>query len=80
MARECESCGMPMTEISDFAAKNVRSRYCKYCTNPDGMLQSPEIRKTKLTEFLMEEGLSREEAEQKAIAQMRKMPAWKGKI
>jgi hypothetical protein len=80
IGQKCESCGMPMMSINDHAAKNTRSRYCKYCTNAEGMLQSPQERLEKLTAFLMEDGLSREAANKKALEQMRKMPAWKGKI
>jgi hypothetical protein len=72
---------MLMMSINDHAAKNPRSRYCKYCTLPDGMLQPPAERLKRFTSFLMEdEGLDESEAEKKALAHMRKMPAWKGKI
>jgi len=72
---------MLMMSLADHAAKNPRSRYCKYCTGPDGMLQSPAERLKRLTAFLVEdEGLAEEDAQKKAIVQMRKMPAWKGKV
>jgi hypothetical protein len=72
---------MLMTDISDYAAKNMRSKYCRYCANAEGMLQSPQERLAKLTAFIMEdENISEEAAREKAIKQMRKMPAWKGKV
>lgn len=81
MARKCDSCGMLMMDLVDYAAKNPRAKYCRYCTNAEGMLQSVEERKAKLAQFIMEdEGVSEEEAHKKAIEQMRKMPAWKGKV
>jgi hypothetical protein len=80
-SKKCESCGMPMIDMADFAAKNPRSHYCRYCTNAEGMLQSVDERKAKLTAFLIEdEKLSPEDAEKQAVAQMKKMPAWKGRI
>jgi hypothetical protein len=81
MPRNCESCGMLMMSLNDHAAKNPRSRYCRYCTNAEGMLQSPQERLEKFTRFIMEdERIPEEKAREKARAQMRKMPAWKGKI
>jgi hypothetical protein len=70
-----------MTELADFAAKNIRSKYCRYCTNAEGMLQSPQERLEKLVAFLMEdERMTEEKAREEAVKRMRKMPAWKGKI
>jgi hypothetical protein len=81
MARNCESCGMMMIDLQDFAAKNPRAKYCKHCTNNEGMLQQPQERLAKFIAFLMEdEKISEEEARKRAIAQMKKMPAWKGRI
>ena len=71
---------MPLLRREDHAAQNVRSPYCKYCTNAEGMLQSPKERLEKLTAFIMEDGVSEEKARKQALEQMRKMPAWKGKI
>lgn len=72
---------MLIMSLNDHAAKNPRSRYCRYCTNNEGMLQSPQERLAKLTAFIIEdEHISEEKAREKAIAQMRKLPAWKGKI
>jgi len=79
--RTCESCAMMMMDIADFAAKNRRSNYCRYCTNNEGMLQSPQERLERFTTFFIEdEQLSIDDARKKAIVEMRKMPAWKGKI
>ena len=81
LGKTCESCGMLMIDIADFAAKNRYARHCRYCTNAEGMLQSVQERLTRFTKFLMEEeGLSEEAAKEAAIARMRKMPAWKGKV
>ena len=81
VGKPCASCGMLMMSMADHAAKDPRSRYCKYCTGADGMLQSPAERLRRLSAFLVEdEGISEVDAQRKAIVQMRKMPAWKGKI
>ncbi|KKW36502.1 MAG: hypothetical protein UY85_C0084G0004 [Candidatus Peribacteria bacterium GW2011_GWB1_54_5] len=72
---------MMMLDRADFALQSINSRYCRYCVDKDGMLQTPQERKERLTKFLMEdERLSEDVAEKKAVEQMRKMPAWKGKI
>jgi hypothetical protein len=72
---------MLMMDLSDYGAKSMKSRYCRYCTNAEGMLQSPQERLQRLTNFIMEDGkLPEEKAREEAVKQMRKMPAWKGKI
>lgn len=72
---------MMMLDRADFALQNINGKYCRYCVDKDGMLQTPQARKEALTKFLMEdENLSKEVAEKKAVEQMRKLPAWKGKI
>lgn len=72
--KTCDSCGMLMMSMDDHAAKNPRSRYCRYCANNEGMLQSPQERLVKLTAFIIEdEKVSEEKAREKAIQQMRKM-------
>lgn len=79
--KSCESCGMPLMSMNDYPAKNTRSRYCKYCTNSEGMLHPPSEHLKRLTAFIMEdEGLSEEKAREKAVLAMRKFPAWKGRI
>jgi len=72
---------MMMIDRKDFALQITGSRYCRYCTTPEGLLQTPEERKRRLTQFIMEdERFPKEKAEKKAIEMMRKMPAWKGKV
>lgn len=79
--KSCESCGMALLSLNDHAAKNPRSRYCRYCTNAEGMLRPAQEHLTRLITFLMEDDkLSEEKAREQAIGQMRKLPAWKGKI
>ena len=67
--------------MNDYAAKNPRAKYCKYCTNAEGMLKSPQEHIQRLIAFIMEdEKLPEEKARDAAIKQMKKFPAWKGKV
>lgn len=72
---------MMMLDRADYALQSVNSKYCRYCVDKDGMLQTPQERKERFMKFLMEdENIPEGAAEKKAVEQMRKMPAWKGKI
>jgi hypothetical protein len=67
--------------LADYAGKNNRSHYCKYCATPEGMLHPPQEHLKRLTAFIIEdEKLPEEKAREKAIHAMRKFPAWKGKV
>ncbi len=39
-AKNCMSCGMPMTKLEDFGGGNPASVYCVHCSNPDGSLKN----------------------------------------
>ena len=65
----CESCSMPIET----------GRYCPYCTNDKGELQSFEERFEKMVSWQARRspGKSREALERETLAFMARMPAWK---
>jgi len=65
----CESCGMPIES----------GRYCSYCTDEDGQLQSFEERFSRMVDWQLREkpGAERSEVEAATRAYMAKMPAWR---
>jgi len=64
----CESCGMPIET----------GRYCGYCTDEDGALQSFEERFERMTAWQARRnpGASRQEIERQTLDYMATMPAW----
>lgn len=68
MAQSCESCGMPIDS----------GRYCAYCVDADGKLQSFDVRFEKMVSWQLREkpGLTRAQAEADTLAYMSRMPAW----
>jgi hypothetical protein len=64
----CESCGMPIET----------GRYCSYCTDETGALQSFDERFERMTawEARRRPDAPREEVEAATLAYMRGMPAW----
>ncbi len=73
----CISCGMPMTETSDFAQGDTSKDYCLYCAKPDGSMQSYPEKLKGTTEFLIRtQGLDQEAAAQLAKRTLAKLPAW----
>ena len=74
----CIACGMPMENITDFAANDQRKDYCVHCSRPDGDMQSFEEKKENLTKFIVRvQGFEESAAEKIAEDMMRKLPAWK---
>ncbi|HTV10641.1 MAG TPA: hypothetical protein VME20_02160 [Acidimicrobiales bacterium] len=67
-APSCESCGMPIES----------GRYCSYCTDDKGQLQSFDERFSRMVGWQLRRDpeLSRPEAEAATRAYMVKMPAW----
>ena len=65
----CESCGLPIET----------GRYCRYCVDRSGELQSFEERFEGMVQFMarQEPTASRAELERKTFAHMATMPAWK---
>ena len=76
--KTCIACGMPMQDISEFAAKDPNKDYCVHCARPDGEMQSFEEKKKSLTEFIVKtQGFDESAALKVAENMMRKLPAWK---
>jgi hypothetical protein len=68
-AAKCESCGMPITE----------GKYCRYCVDGEGNLQPFEERLERMVQWVLQNDpkASRADAEERARATMRTLPAWK---
>lgn len=78
MEKICESCGMPMREISDFGGKNIENKYCRFCTDEMGELKAFDIKLNEMTDFIVSRmNIDRAAAEKIARDNMAKMPAWK---
>jgi len=76
--KTCIACGMPMKDISDFAANDPNKDYCVYCSRPDGEMQSFEEKKESLTKFIVKtQGADENVAWKIAENMMHKLPAWK---
>ncbi len=76
--KTCIACGMPMENISDFAANDPGKDYCVHCANPDGGMQSFEEKKVNLTEFIVRtQGFDEKAAGKMAESMMRNLPAWR---
>jgi hypothetical protein len=65
----CESCGMPIES----------GRYCEYCTDAEGNLQSFEERFERMTGWQARRHpeQSRAEVEEATLAYMASLPAWR---
>jgi hypothetical protein len=68
-AHTCESCGMPIET----------GRYCGYCTDENGALQSFDIRFERMTSWQArrQPDAGREEIERQTLDYMATMPAWR---
>jgi hypothetical protein len=67
-----------MNDASDFAMGDTSKDYCKYCTRPDGSMQSYDEKQQGLKAFIIKtQGLDESAADTAAAAMMAKLPAWK---
>jgi len=79
-AKNCLSCGMPMTKLEDMGVGNPANVYCVHCSNPDGSLKSyEEVYKGMVNFMMMSQNMNRETAEKATKEHMAKMPAWGGR-
>ena len=79
-AKNCMSCGMPMSKPEDFGGGNPANIYCTNCSNPDGSLKSyEEVFEGWVNFAMMSQNMDRETAEKAAREQMSRMPAWSGR-
>ena len=78
-AKNCMSCGMPMSKPEDFGGGNPANIYCVHCSHPDGSLKSRDEVFAGMVNFMMtSQNMNRETAEIAAREYMAKMPAWSG--
>lgn len=76
--KRCIACGMPMKNPEDFAMGDSEQKYCRYCSRPDGTMQSYEEKLDSLTNFIVKtQGLEIASANIAAKSMMDKLPAWK---
>ena len=76
--KRCIACGMPMKNPEDFAMGDSEKEYCRYCSRPDGTMQSYEEKLDSLTKFIVRtQGLEVKSANVAAKSMMDKLPAWK---
>lgn len=74
----CESCGMPMKEISDFGGGNVENKYCRFCTNEKGELKDFHVKFNEMINLIVSRmSIDRGVAEKIVKENMAKMPAWR---
>ncbi len=74
---QCESCGMPMREKSEFGGRDLKNRYCCYCTDETGTLKPYQAVLEGMTAFSVKmQGLDPDQARLAAIEHLAKMPAW----
>ncbi|MFC1916431.1 zinc ribbon domain-containing protein [Chloroflexota bacterium] len=79
-AKNCLSCGMPLTKLEDFGGGNPANVYCVHCSNPDGTLKSyDEVLEGMVNFMMMSQNMDKETAKSAAREYMAKMPAWEGK-
>jgi uncharacterized glyoxalase superfamily protein PhnB len=78
-AKNCLSCGMPMTKLEEFGGGNPNNIYCVHCSKPDGSLKSREEVFEGMVGFMMtSQNMDRKTAEVAAKEYMARMPAWSG--
>ena len=76
--KRCIACGMPMKNPEDFAMGDSEKAYCRYCSRPDGTMQSYEEKLDSFTKFIVKtQGLEVKSANAAAKSMMNELPAWK---
>lgn len=74
----CESCGMILYDVADYARQDRQSKYCRHCTDHKGDLKNFEEVVEIMIGFLMRtQVLNRESAREAALAILSKNPAWR---
>lgn len=74
----CESCGMPMKKKEDFGGQNPRNKYCRFCTDEQGVLKTYEEKVNDFKNLLMKtQDLSETQAVKMAKESLMQFPAWK---
>lgn len=77
--KTCIACGMPMQAAEDYAMGDESRDYCKYCTRPDGSMQTYEEKLEGMAEFIVKtQGLEQGVAKKAAAQMLANLPAWQG--
>lgn len=76
----CESCGMPLIKLEDFASGDEKSLFCCYCVDDNGKVKSAEeIFEGGVQFFMSQFGNDRDLAEKIARKNMSRQSYWQGK-
>ena len=76
-AKNCMSCGMPMTKPEDFGGGNPDNIYCAHCSRADGSLKSRQEVYEGMVNFMMaSQNMDKKTAQAAAKDYMSQMPAW----
>jgi len=74
----CESCGMPMNNVSDFGGEDPKNRYCKHCTDNKGNLKSYDEKVNDFKKLIMKTNdFGEEQAIKMAKESLKQFSAWK---
>ena len=74
----CESCGMILHDVAEFALQDPKHKYCRHCTDQQGNLKDFDQVVEIMTDFLRRtQVLSKASARTAALAILAKNPAWR---
>ncbi len=76
--KTCNSCGMPLKALNDYALSSPNSEYCVYCTREDGSLKPYQEIVEGMTQYLIaSQGIDKTVASTIAHQSLSRLPAWK---
>lgn len=76
--KTCIACGMPMNSREDYPMGDETKEYCRFCSKPDGAMQSYEEKLENMTKFIQNsQGLGETAAKEIAKGMMLSLPAWR---
>jgi len=74
----CIACGMPMKTKEDYPMGDENKDYCRFCSKPDGTMQSYDEKLENMTKFIQNsQGLGETAAKEIAKGMMLTLPAWR---
>jgi Putative zinc ribbon domain len=78
--RTCISCGMPLRQLSDYAANDPQKNWCRHCAREDGSMKSYEEVLDGMSAFLARTHcVDSQVARTMSANMMAKLPAWAGR-
>lgn len=76
--KTCIACGMPMKTKEDYPMGDENKDYCRFCSKPDGAMQSYDEKLESMTKFIQsKQGLDEAAAKNIAKSMMLTLPAWR---